>query len=112
MNDPKVTSADDAAPAVSNEVRDLALKVAVSLVADSDFEQVVCRLRDVCAAVRADSTLTEAQQAKFGLNTHCGVYMPDGTDVPGLVVALDVLGNWTLVDYDGTTRQFLASEVL
>lgn len=41
-----------------------------------------------------------------------GVWLLDGTDVPALAIAMDELGNWSLVRRDGwATVQYFADEV-
>jgi hypothetical protein len=67
--------------------------------ADPDFEMVVTREQRSCCGLWLKG---EARKA----------YCPDDGDLPCLVVAQDVLGNWSCVTEDGMTRQFLAEEVV
>lgn len=46
-----------------------------------------------------------------GTSNHCGVWLKDGRDIKGLVTAIDILGNVTVVLEDGGTRQYLDGEV-
>jgi hypothetical protein len=41
-----------------------------------------------------------------------GVWLTDGTDVPALAIAMDELGNWTLIRRDGwAVVQYFSDEV-
>jgi hypothetical protein len=41
----------------------------------------------------------------------CGVWLKDGGDLPCIAVAMDVLGNWTVLTYQNVVRQYFKSEV-
>jgi hypothetical protein len=67
--------------------------------ADPDFTLVTTREQRSCCGLWLKGDARKAFCAEDG-------------DLPCLVVAQDVLGNWSCVDEDGMTRQFLFDEVV
>lgn len=81
------------------ELRELVAEFVANAEADPDFKLVTTREQRSCCGLWLKGDARKA---------HC----PDDGNLDCLVVAQDVLGNWSCIDMEGRTLQFLADEVV
>lgn len=81
------------------ELAELVAEFVANAEADPDFKLVTTREQRSCCGLWLKG---EARKA------HC----PDDGNLDCLVVAQDVLGNWSCITLDGRTLQFFADEVV